>query len=303
MKPDANSNTEIGGPVIHEGRLSDAFISEGDQRLNRILEAIGRLAALDFSAQVKLTDKNDVINAISLGLNMLGKELQCKVVEKLELEKVNKRLESFSFTAAHDLKSPLNTIIGLISVIEQNLDNKNEAIQYISILRDTVNRMKLLVSGILDYSRNALDRINKGHVDLNILLDELIREDGFDKISLVLIPDQLPLVFFHRTHALQVFRNLISNAIKYCDRGIPIINIRAEEEGRFFKFSVSDNGVGIPMENHGRIFDLFFKAGESSESHGIGLYTVKSIVESEGGRIWVDSVVGQGSIFYFTIKK
>lgn len=302
MKSDGNANAADPDSITHDDCVSDLFTS--DERLNDILDTIGRLAALDFSVRVKQTDKNDVIDAISLGLNMLGEELQSKVVEKMELEAVNRKLESFSFTAAHDLKSPLNTIIGLISVIEQNLAHGNsESLQYLSLLKETVNKMKFLVMGILDYSRNTLERVSRKHIDLNVLLEELIREDGFDKTSLILIPDKLPVVFLNRTHAIQVFRNLISNAVKYCERGIPIITIRADEGPELFTFSVSDNGIGIQKENHTKIFELYFKDGEGSESHGIGLHTVKNIIESEGGKVWVDSTVGQGSIFHFTVKK
>ena len=303
MNLDTNSSTPVEDSIANN-RVPVSFNVKSDERLIDILNTINRLVALDFSGQLKQTEKNDIVDAISLGLKAVGKELQSKVIEKRELEKVNKKLESFSFTAAHDLKSPLNTILGLISVIEQNLaNNNNDTLQYLGLLRDTVNKMKSLVIGILDYSRNTRDRVNRKHVDLNILLDELIREDGFDKTSLVLIPNKLPVVFLNRPNAVQVFRNLISNAVKYCGRGIPIINIRFEEEGEFFKFSISDNGIGIPKENQVRIFDLHFKEGEEADSHGIGLYTVKNIIESEGGVIWVESTVGQGSIFYFTLKK
>lgn len=281
--------------------------SENSKRLNDILDMIGRIAALDFTIVLSPSEKNDTIDAISLGLNMLSEELNSNVIEKTKLDEVNDKLEKFAYTTAHDLRSPLHSIEGLATLLEMSLssDKKSEVHQYISKLREITKQMKNLISGILNYSKISTKEIKKEKLDLNEIVNEIISVDGISSRAEIRIGNTLPSVLFNRSSIVQIFRNLFDNSIKYSDKEICTIVIQAKEMSDHYEVSVSDNGPGIAFENCEKIFALFTKIGSGceSESHGIGLATVRRVLETDGGKIWVESILGKGASFIFTIKK
>lgn len=280
---------------------------DNDKRLNDILEMIGRVAALDFSKVLPTSDKNDMIDAISLGLNMLSEELNSNVVERSKLDQVNRKLEKFAYTTAHDLKSPLNAITGLVCLLELSLnaDQSSEVGQYISRLKHTTEQMKNLVHGILNYSKAELDAVQQEEMDLNVVLQEIIETDQLSDFADIQVVGQLPKVVFNRSGMHQVIRNLLSNAIKYSDKERCRITVQAEEGESQYCISVADNGPGIAVDDQHKIFQLFNTLDPSGrlDSHGIGLATVKSILENFQERIWVESSPGNGATFLFTLKK
>jgi signal transduction histidine kinase len=265
------------------------------------------MAALDFSQVINTSDKHDMIDAIALGLNMMSEELNSNVVEKSMLDSVNRKLEKFAYTTAHDLKSPLNAINGLVNLMELSLASGKveEVNEYIGLLNVTTEKMKTLVQGILDYSRVDAAHIDMTDLDLNAILKEVIEVDQLSSVADIKIVGALPNVFFNRSALDQIVRNLLNNAVKHTTDEICQIMIRYKDKGDHHQISVSDNGPGIPPQYHERIFELFHTGGVESnaESHGIGLATVKSILDSFGERIWVESSVGKGATFYFTLKK
>ena len=271
-----------------------------NERLNDILDMIGRIAALDFSRSLTITDKNDMIDAIALGLNMLSEELNANVVEKAKLEK-------FAYTTAHDLRSPLNSITGLLSLLESSIhpDASAEVSLYLSKLKITTEKMKSLVEGILIYSKAGADEIDLEEIDLNQAFKEIIEIDNISGEAEININSPLPNVFFNRSSLFQVIRNLLGNAVKYSDKEVCKIWVKAKEMENQYQIMISDNGPGIAMENQEEIFKLFNKVDPTTEvdSHGIGLATIKSLLEDSGERIWVESTVGEGATFHFTIKK
>lgn len=165
--------------------------------------------------------------------------------------------------------------------------------------------MKTLVQGILDYSRADAAHIDMTELDLNATLKEVIEVDQLSSVADIKMVGALPNVFFNRSALDQIVRNLLNNAVKHATDEICQIVIRCKDKGDHYQISVSDNGPGIPPQYHERIFELFHTGGveSNSESHGIGLATVKSILDSFGERIWVESSVGSGATFYFTLKK
>jgi len=280
---------------------------ENDKRLNEILDMIGRVAALDFSTMLQTSDKNDMIDAIALGLNMLSEELNANVVERSKLDDVNCKLEKFAYTAAHDLKSPLNSINGLVTLLEHSISTGQlkDVEHCIALLKTTTEKMKSLVQGILDYSKADATHIDTTEVDLNAVLKEVIETDQLTTRADIKIVGTLPCATFNRPAMEQIIRNLLNNAIKYSDKELCQIVVRARDRGEQYQISVTDNGPGIPTENHERIFDLFHKSGSGprSDSQGIGLATVKSILDAFGEKIWVESEVGKGATFCFTLRK
>ena len=280
---------------------------EHNQRLNDILDMIGRIAALDFSRSLPTSDKHDMIDAIALGLNMLSEELNANVVEKAKLDFVNSKLEKFAYTTAHDLKSPLNSITGLLSLLEDKIspEPSSEASLYISKLKNTTEQMKSLVEGILIYSKAGAHEIEQEEIDLNKAFKEIIEIDHISNDADIRIAGALPLVFFNRSAIAQIIRNLLSNAVKYSDKDVCKIVVQARELENHYQITISDNGPGIALENQEVIFKLFNKIDTTANvnSHGIGLATVKSILEASGERIWVESTLGEGATFHFTLKK
>ncbi len=278
-----------------------------DKRLDAVLGMIARIAALDFSRELETSPANDMMDAIALGLNMLSEELESQVVAKSKLKEVNEKLEEFASVTAHDLKSPLNSQTGLINLLEHCLDAEEnaEAFEYISRLKKMNNKMKCLVEGILEYSRTCSLEISNEVVDLNVLLKEVLETDNICKRASVTVESKLPKVWFTTTGGVQVIRNIIDNAIKYCDKPKCKITVKARELHDHYQISIADNGPGIDASYHEKIFDLFTKVHPypKENSEGIGLATVKKIIESQKGRIWVESSTGNGASFIFTLKK
>lgn len=278
-----------------------------DPRLAQILDMIGRMAALDFKEELPASKKNDVLDAIIVGLNMLSEELQSNMVEKSKLYHVNTKLEKFALTAAHDLKSPINSISGITSLIELSLksQSKEEILQYVALLKSTTEKMKELVTGILDYSRHSPDDIELEVIDTNQVIQQIVRMDRIDLFAKLSIPQPLPVVQFNKLAMMQIFRNIFSNAIKYCDKQTCEITVKSIEKKDHHEIRIIDNGPGIALENQKKIFELFNRAGTDAdqESQGIGLASVKSVLTSFNQKIWVESTPGYGSQFCFTLSK
>jgi two-component system, LuxR family, sensor kinase FixL len=165
--------------------------------------------------------------------------------------------------------------------------------------------MHLLIEGILEYSR--IGRSKEINEDIN--LDELISEVT-DLISppaniRIKAGRKLPVIRYDKTRAVQVFQNLIGNAVKFNDKANGEVTIDYSEEGNFWKFWIKDNGKGIDNKYFGKIFEIFqtLQPRDQFESTGIGLTIVRKIIETAGGRIWLESDPGKGSCFYFTIPR
>jgi signal transduction histidine kinase len=163
--------------------------------------------------------------------------------------------------------------------------------------------MDLLIKGILDYSaiekQNDDDRI----IDLNILVDEILRTNSVQSNVDIEIKNELPKIFGNDFRFKQLFQNLIQNAIKYNDKENIEIEIGSTEDENEFSFYIKDNGIGIPEIYQNKIFDIFSKLENNDSSSGIGLSIVKKIIEFYKGKIWLESQENKGTIFYFTIAR
>lgn len=279
---------------------------ENDSRLTDILDMIGSIAALDFSKVLATSNQNDMIDAISLGLNMLSEELNAQVVHKVELDEVNTKLERFAYTTAHDLKSPLNSQTGLLELLDLTVlaDNK-EAKEYIGRLKVINTKMKNLVEGILAYSVANIKEVVRERVDWNELLAEVIEVDDIVHYADIEQRNALPVTCFNRTSGIQLIRNLLDNAIKYSDKERCKIIITSAAFDNHHEITFADNGPGIAHEHQEAIFGLFNQIERSLKltSVGIGLATVKGIIEAAGERIWLTSKPGEGAAFTFTVKR
>ena len=225
-----------------------------------------------------------------------------------ELADKNAELEQFTYTVSHDLKSPLVTIDGFLGYLEEDAASGNiERLRAdTQRIHDAVRRMQKLLNELLELAR--VGRV-MNHLQLNPfseLVDEAVNivQGRLEQRGVTMIvQSDLPPVYGDRQRLVEVLQNLIENATKYMgNREDPQIEIAQEgTENGMAVFSVRDNGMGIDPDHHEQIFGLFNKLDPKSEGTGIGLSLVKRIVEFHGGRIWVESKPGEGSVFYFTL--
>ncbi|UTW62254.1 HAMP domain-containing histidine kinase [bacterium SCSIO 12741] len=262
------------------------------------------MASLRFPGPLDLTKFSVPLDAVAQGLNWLNEELEANVVEKKTLQEMNGNLEKFAYTVSHDLKAPLNRILGLLQLIQvqKGASSPEEMEEYLALIQTCAEQMKSLIEDILSYSTSALGDQEMDRIDIQELIDEIshsYESDGNIRIQLEETP---PVLLFNRVALRQIFQNLIDNAIKFCDKSNCLITIGFEQHGEMLQFSVTDNGPGIDPQILEQVFQLFFKSDqEGKEGSGIGLATVKKLVEEWGGKIWVDSEKGKGTTFFFTL--
>lgn len=222
-----------------------------------------------------------------------------------ELESVNQELKDFAYVASHDLKAPLRGISTLAEWIATDYADKldEEGKNHLKLLIGRTERMHNLIDGILQYSRVGRVKEEQVQVDLNRLVPEVTDMIGPPENIKVEIENELPTLLCEQTRITQVFQNLLSNAIKYIDKPNGRIRIGCVRDNGYWKFSVADNGPGIEKKNFEKIFQMFqtLAPRDQYESTGIGLTVVKKIIELYGGKIWVESEVGSGSTFFFTL--
>ena len=222
-----------------------------------------------------------------------------------ELEAANSELKDFAYIVSHDLKAPLRAIGSLSQWLYSDYKDKfdEDGKTQLDLLVNRVQRMQNLIEGILEYSRVGRVREHRDMVSLDAAVPEVIDSLFVPPHIVVTIDTLLPTVLYEKTRIRQVFSNLIGNAAKYMDKPAGEIHVSCIPEGDFWKFSVRDNGPGIEERYFEKIFQIFqtLQPRDHVESTGIGLSIVKRIVEVNGGRIWVESEPGKGSIFYFTV--
>ena len=227
----------------------------------------------------------------------------------LETERINKQLERFVFIVSHDLKSPLASISMLADLLkhDERVTDEIELCENITIIATAANRLSEMIKSILEYSRTSLSQQTVEEVNVYELANEIVESLFLPKQFTVNIQANLPVIQTRKIKLQQVLQNLVSNAVKYNDKKEPLIEIGVIDKGNLYEFYIKDNGPGILKKDHDRIFNIFeITDNETARdtSTGIGLNLLKVLVEEQGGRIWVNSKSGEGSIFYFEwIKK
>lgn len=221
------------------------------------------------------------------------------------LEKQNKELSDYAHAVSHDLKAPLRNINALINwVKEDNLDKfDDQTLNSFDIVLQNLEKMDHLIITILDYS--SIDKIDTvaSNFNLNDVVNDCLKKIEIPSNFKIIVSDGLPNVKGNKQRMTQVFQNLIQNAIDFNKNESPLIEIDSTENEEFHTIKIKDNGIGIKKEYIDRIFDSFMKLHNNFNSAGLGLPIAKRIIESRGGRIWVESEENNGSTFYFTIPK
>jgi len=224
-----------------------------------------------------------------------------------KVDHINKELKDFASIVSHDLKAPLRGIKTLANWIISDCSDKlgDQASEQMNLLLERVERMYNLIEGVLQYSRAGRSQEKQAQVDLNNFVPEIINMVVPPENITVTIENELPVIECEETHIMQLFQNLLSNAIKYMDKPQGWIKVGCVEKDGFWTFSIADNGPGIEERNFERIFKIFqaLPTSPDFEGTGVGLTVAKKIVELYEGRIWVESKVGKGSTFFFTLPK
>jgi PAS domain S-box-containing protein len=223
------------------------------------------------------------------------------------LKRSNDELEKFAYVASHDLKEPLRMVASYTQLLADNYQGTLDAdadkcIQYAV---DGAHRMQTLIDNLLDYSRVGMLDEPVEPVDLTDVVEQVLGDLQISiRESAVRIEvERMPVVMGERTHLTQLFLNLLSNAIKYRGEHGPFIRISWSQKGEWCDVTVADNGIGIDPQFHDKIFGLFQRLHTIQEypGTGIGLSVCKKIVEQFGGRIWIESALGRGAAFHFTL--
>jgi PAS domain S-box-containing protein len=224
-----------------------------------------------------------------------------------DLASANRELNDFAYVVSHDLKAPLRAIGLLADWLAVDYADRlgEEGQRQLKLLVGRVKRMNTLIDGILEYSRVGRSREQQAEIDLNSLVAEVIDLIAPPPHIRMKVENHLPVVKGEKTRLQQLFQNLLSNAIKFMDKPQGEVKIGCIDDNGDWQFYVVDNGPGIEDKYFSKIFQLFqiLSPRDEMESTGVGLALVKRIVELHGGRVWVESRVGEGASFFFTLPQ
>jgi len=315
---------EVYGYEAHEitGKHYSVFYTEED-RAQKVPEAELRTAAEEkFADDTRWLINNKGERFWAEGVTTSVRNHRGKIIgfakvtrdaterRKLEqqLEQSNEELQKFAYTVSHDLQEPLRTIRSYAELLSRRYSGKldPDADEFIHFLMDAAGRMTQLLKDLLAYSQaGRSDRTTAEPTSTpNILQWALMNIDRQAKDAGAKITyGSLPVVEADQMQLLQVFQNLLGNAIKYRSAEAPVIHVSAVREGDFYEFSVQDNGIGVAPEHHERIFGVFKRLhGKEIPGTGIGLAICRKIIESHGGRLWIESELGKGATLKFTLR-
>ncbi len=233
-------------------------------------------------------------------------EAQLKIANK-ELSRSNKELEEFAYIASHDLQEPLRSVAGSCQLLKRRYADKLDAsaMEFIEFAVAGAKRMEELINDLLSYSRVSTKAKEPVIVDMNKVLANVLDNlrTAINDSNAEVTSSKLPTVAIDEWQVYQLYQNLIANSLKFKSNDQPKIHISATEEQGRWHFTVSDNGIGIDSKYFDRIFEVFKRLHTRDQypGTGIGLASCKKIVERHGGEIWLESVVGEGTTFHFTL--
>ena len=226
-----------------------------------------------------------------------------------ELERSNRDLAQFAYSASHDLQEPLRMMGSYLQALQGRLGDRldPQSQSFIDLSLDASRRMQQLIDGLLAYSRVGTQGKEFQAVDAGAVMDQAVAnlQAAIERQGAEVTRDELPTITADPTLMAQLFQNLIGNAVKFRSDEPPRVHVSCKESGREWTFSVRDNGIGIDPKHADRIFDIFerLNAREKYPGTGIGLAICKRVVERHGGRIWCESAPGRGTTFHFTIPR
>jgi len=271
----------------------------------------GRITDVLYNASLYRNSEGEIQGVFAAARDItVRKEMENEIKQTVEkLKQSNAELEQFAYVASHDLQEPLRMVASYVQLLEQRYKGKidPEADEFIAYAVDGANRMRGLIDDLLTYSR--VSRLGKPFesTDLESTLDVVLKnlQASIAESGAVVTHDKLLMVMADGGQLVQLFQNLIGNAIKFHGEEPPRVHVSAQVKENEYLFSVHDNGIGIAPEYFDRLFKIFQRLHTREEypGSGIGLAICKKIVERHGGRIWIESQVGKGSTISFTLSK
>jgi light-regulated signal transduction histidine kinase (bacteriophytochrome) len=234
-----------------------------------------------------------------------AEEERMQLLAKLQI--ANRDLQDFAYIISHDLKAPLRGISSVMSWLTSDYSHllDEDGRELIALLNGRVERMEQMINGVLEYSRVGRDAEKRVAVDLNRLVGEVKADVDPEERVEVIIETPLPTLVIEPTRIRQVFQNLLDNAVKFIDKPEGEIRVGCKPQDDCWVFWVQDNGPGIEQRHFERIFQIFqtLTPRDQMENTGIGLSIVKRIIELYEGKIWLESTIGKGSTFFFSLPK
>jgi len=304
----------VAAVAVQNARLYEALQKELAVRMlaeEALKEHSERLEQMVKERTAELNEQVAGVEQLNRGMINLLEDLQTAKSQVEEtaarLQEVNQELSEFAYVVSHDLKAPLRAVTQLADWIATDyahaLDEQGQ--EMVSLLIGRTKRMHDLIQGILEYSRIGRVKEREKEVDLNWLVKDVLELLAPPLHIRVSVASELPTLVGEQTRLEQVFANLLGNAIKFMDKPEGCVIIDCVDQGDHWLFSVADNGPGIEKKYFAKIFQMFqtLAPRDQIEGTGVGLALVKKIVETSGGRVWVESTLGQGSTFYFTLPQ
>jgi light-regulated signal transduction histidine kinase (bacteriophytochrome) len=224
-----------------------------------------------------------------------------------DLERSNAELEQFAYVASHDLQEPLRMVGSYMELLARRFRDRIDETgrEFIDFAIDGADRMKRLIQALLEYSRVESRGGDFAPTDCGRILEEALENLSLaiEETGAKITADPLPVVIGDPTQLVQLLQNLVGNAVKFHGEASPEIHVGARREGGQWVLSVSDRGIGIEPEYFERIFIIFQRLHSAAQrpGTGIGLSICKKIVERHGGKMWLESEVGKGSTFHFSL--
>jgi PAS domain S-box-containing protein len=269
-------------------RMPDGVVKWVESKMAPGIDASGKLSRID-----------------GIAIDIDERKNAAAVIEKnlAELKKTNAELDRFVYSTSHDLRAPLLAIEGLLDLSDEHISNKDELSVYLATMRKITHQMDDTIKEILDYSRNARLNIIPERIEVNRIVETTLSQiaqthrDGNIAFSCK-VDDSVPF-YSDKMRFTAIMNNLLVNAFKYTrdDEEHPFVKVSFRSDAREGVLTVEDNGEGIPSEHIDKIFDMFYRVSEKSDSSGLGLYICREITDKLHGTITVDSVPGKGSIF------
>ena len=313
--------------------VNESYDNHEDQ-MNMLQRAMKISSDELFQANKKLRDEanslkeinsnlTEILNSMNLDAEKLGNEKDFNQSDFLKkqsieivtmnkqreellqsLENQNRELNEYAHVVSHDLKAPLRNIDTLINwVIEDNKEMGESCLNSLNQVLFNVEKMDLLIKGILDYSTVDKLKSEERLIDLNEVIDEIKRDIHIPKNIEISIINDLPKIKGNTWRFKQLMQNLIENSIHYNDKAQGQIKIGCREKEQDFEFYIKDNGIGIAEKYHDKIFKIFTKLESNNQNSGVGLSIVNKIIEYYKGSIWLESKENIGTTFYFTLPK
>ncbi|MFZ6010711.1 MAG: sensor histidine kinase [Bacteroidota bacterium] len=288
-RPIKKLSQSMGKFIVNEG------LNEKELENSAVTDEIGNLS----QSFIKLTRK------LRAQFGEIQQKSQLLEKQNKELQKLNEELDRFIYSAAHDLKSPLTSLDGLIRLAKKEIDDpENE--HYFRMMIGSVQKLYGFIRDITDYAKNKRQQLCIEKINLHQVVIDIIEDLKFlphaDRILEYIHVDGAYL-FTDKTRLEIVLKNIVSNSFRYLDlaKENSFIRIEASIQSHFMSLHISDNGIGIDKQHLPKIFDMFYRAVEHSQGTGIGLFLVKESIKMLGGRISVESVLGQGTTFHIYI--